>query len=97
MYAYELGDDGGRLSTDEHDVLPSFQRDPTETESVNYIDSATTLVDYFHWTEDYTGHQLSYSTDILNAFAGVGHAFGQTVGSNMIFGIPEKFLPQTLM
>ncbi|KAI1343832.1 HET-domain-containing protein [Xylariaceae sp. FL0016] len=66
--------------------------------STNFtIDRDTCLDDYGTWVEDYTGRQLSYSGDILNAFAGVASALGVVFKSNMIYGLPEKRLAQCLL
>ncbi|KAK1672640.1 heterokaryon incompatibility protein-domain-containing protein [Colletotrichum godetiae] len=55
------------------------------------------LANYCQWVEDYTSRQLSRETDILNAFAGVGNAVGDSMRTKMMFGLPEMYLPQTLM
>lgn len=57
----------------------------------------TSLVDYFHWVEDYTSRQLSYGADILNAFAGVGNFLTEYLKTQFVFGLPEKYMPQALM
>ncbi|KAL6704783.1 hypothetical protein ACN47E_007587 [Coniothyrium glycines] len=50
-----------------------------------------------HWTllNNYLGRQLSYDTDILNAFSGVLNAEGATIGPS-IFGLPYKILARAL-
>ncbi|KXH49632.1 hypothetical protein CSAL01_10564 [Colletotrichum salicis] len=55
------------------------------------------LANYCQWVEDYTSRQLCCETDILNAFAGVGNAVGDSMRTKMTFGLPEMYLPQTLM
>ncbi|KAK4461296.1 heterokaryon incompatibility protein-domain-containing protein [Cladorrhinum samala] len=44
----------------------------------------------------YTKRSLTYQTDILNAFAGVGNLIGRVFDTNLVFGLPEAFLPQSL-
>ncbi|KAH9211708.1 heterokaryon incompatibility protein-domain-containing protein [Leptodontidium sp. 2 PMI_412] len=80
--------------------IPAFspwsRYDPDHDIDFN-MKSSTSLVDYFHWVEDYTSRQLSYDSDILNAFAGVGNFLTESLNSRLIFGLPERYLPQTLM
>ncbi|KAI8715839.1 HET domain-containing protein [Fusarium sp. LHS14.1] len=67
-------------------------------EPVNYhITHDTSEEDYLVWVANYTSRQLSIGSDILNAFAGISGILGQMIGSDCIFGFPEKFLLQALM
>lgn len=78
--------------------IPTFTRRSSYEKSIDYnIQSSTSLVDYFHLVENYTSRQLSFGSDILNAFAGIGRSLGEFLGSGMIFGLPEKYTPQALM
>lgn len=56
-----------------------------------------TIGKYSRWVEDYTSRQLSFGTDILAAFSGVANAIGAGFGCHMLFGLPERFLPQSLL
>ncbi|KAK4197348.1 heterokaryon incompatibility protein-domain-containing protein [Triangularia verruculosa] len=84
---------------EEYKHIPGFQNSANEGRSrVTYnLTEATSLVDYFHWVENYTTRQLSFGSDILNAFAGVGKALGEVLQSPFLFGLVERYLPQTLM
>lgn len=55
-----------------------------------------TLRSYNRWVEDYSSRQLSFGADILAAFNGVANAIGNGFVCPMLFGVPEKFLPQCL-
>lgn len=52
---------------------------------------------YFSTVVDYTSRNLSFESDILNAFAGIGNIFAKEQGAPLIFGLPERFLPQALL
>lgn len=56
-----------------------------------------TLKHYCRWVEDYTRRELSFPSDILNAFAGAAKIVSSSLGSRMLFGLPERYLPQALM
>ncbi|KAH6674135.1 heterokaryon incompatibility protein-domain-containing protein [Halenospora varia] len=49
------------------------------------------------WMQDYTSRQLTYRSDILHAFNGVGNSLQRSLGSMMLIGLPEKYLAQALM
>ncbi|KAI5920474.1 HET-domain-containing protein [Camillea tinctor] len=55
------------------------------------------LKKYSAWVKNYTSRQLSYNTDILNAFSGVASALSESFACPMLFGLPERYLPQCLM
>ncbi|KAI0886160.1 HET-domain-containing protein [Annulohypoxylon maeteangense] len=61
------------------------------------IKETSSIRDYCFWVKDYTTRQLSFGTDILNAFIGVGNALGAALSSRMLYGIPEKYLAQCLL
>lgn len=61
------------------------------------IPDGSSLGNYLSWVQDYTSRQLSFSSDILNAFAGAGELLAQTFRTRMMFGHPERYLPQSLM
>jgi hypothetical protein len=62
------------------------------------VDRKTALARYFSWISDYTARRLTFENDILNAFAGVGNMFSRLwYSSPMLFGLPEIYLPQTLV
>jgi len=78
--------------------IPALSRRSHYDGKINYnLETTTSAVGYFNWVEDYTARQLSFGSDILNAFAGVGNYLGDSFGSRMIFGLPEKYIPQALM
>lgn len=62
-----------------------------------HIGEAICLRDYCNWAEDYSSRQLSFGSDILNAFAGVGNILSKALGTRLLYGLPEKYLAQTLM
>ncbi|KAF7561008.1 hypothetical protein G7046_g3144 [Stylonectria norvegica] len=79
-------------------AIPAFIRWDDYNRGVDYnMTDTTSLKNYFQWVEDYTSRQLSFGSDILNAFTGVGNTLGESLGSPMLFGLPEKYLPQALM
>lgn len=64
-----------------------------------HLRSPMELGQYFRWVENYTvrARNLTFGSDVLNAFAGVGHALSDAYKSPMIFGLPEKYLAQSLL
>ncbi|KAL0943056.1 uncharacterized protein CTRU02_200942 [Colletotrichum truncatum] len=62
-----------------------------------YIAEMPSLKDYRDWIESYSSRQLSFGTDIINAFMGVGNVLRDALGTRLLFGLPEKFLTQSLM
>ncbi|KAM0420898.1 hypothetical protein ACHAPT_011287 [Fusarium lateritium] len=78
--------------------IPGFCRWAKYDSDVNYhITDNTSVQDYLDWVANYTSRQLSFGSDVLNAFSGVGNVLSQTIGSDLIFGLPEKLLVQALM
>ncbi|EON68797.1 hypothetical protein W97_08055 [Coniosporium apollinis CBS 100218] len=56
------------------------------------------LEDYFACVSNYTARSLSYKTDILNAFYGVGNVLSRLLGNTrMSFGLPERYFVQSLL
>lgn len=88
------------LQEQERRHIPAFSKwsryDPNGGLDYN-LKSSTSLVEYFRWVEDYTSRQLSYRSDILNAFAGVGSFLAEALDTHLIFGLSERHLPRTLM
>ncbi|KAI1761582.1 HET-domain-containing protein [Hypoxylon sp. FL1150] len=66
-------------------------------ESSFVFKETASMVDYCIWVEDYSSRQLSYGTDILDAFAGVGNSLGAAWNSDMLYGLPEKYLSACLL
>ncbi|CAF3511390.1 unnamed protein product [Fusarium graminearum] len=62
-----------------------------------HITEKTSIHDYMRLVRDYTRRNLSYSSDILNAFAGVEGRLKDVWGSPFHFGLPEKYLHIALM
>lgn len=52
---------------------------------------------YCRWVEQYTTRQLTFPSDILNAFACAAKIVSSLLDSRLLFGLPERYLPQTLM
>lgn len=80
--------------------IPGFTRwipYKSDTDLDYNIPDGSSLGNYLSWIQDYTSRQLSFSSDILNAFAGVGELLAQTFRTRMMFGHPERYLPQSLM
>ena len=98
MMAYAESDSEKEVKQQEDHQIRSFTRRSFSTGGINYSTKSTiSLVDYFHFVENYTQRQLSFGTDILNAFTGIGNSLGESFDSGMIFGLPEKYIPQALM
>lgn len=67
--------------------------------SIDRYDSAgpADLESYFECVRDYTDRQLTFPSDIMNAFAGVANALSRDMHTRMLFGMPEKYLVQSLL
>lgn len=86
------------MEEQEFKMMPFFSKRSTYGGGINYnMNRSTGLSSYFDWVENYTSRQLSFGTDILNAYTGVGNALGESLKSPMILGLPERYLPQALM
>ena len=55
------------------------------------------IATYAHTVNEYTSRNLSFESDILNVFAGVGNQFVRTQGGRLLYGLPEKYLTQALL
>lgn len=55
------------------------------------------LPHYLQVISDYTSRNLSFPSDILNAFVGISNKFAGAMDTTMINGLPERYLPQALL
>lgn len=53
--------------------------------------------DYSRCVELYTRRELSFHSDVLNAFNGVGNVLARGLETKMLFGTPEKYLHFALL
>ncbi|GAB1313439.1 hypothetical protein MFIFM68171_03649 [Madurella fahalii] len=82
----------------EHSRMPGFRKDePGESKHSSVWAIGPSLTSYFELVLDYTSRELSFKSDILSAFCGVGNALSEALGSRMLFGVPERYLPAALM
>ncbi|KAM0302337.1 hypothetical protein ACHAPM_004329 [Fusarium culmorum] len=78
--------------------LPGFCASDAYSGVANFhITEKTSIHDYMRLVRDYTRRNLSYSSDILNAFAGVEGRLKDVWGSPFHFGLPDKYLHIALM
>lgn len=49
------------------------------------------FIDYEAIIDNYTRRQLSFRSDILNAFAGIGGVLAQSYKTRILFGLPERY------
>lgn len=50
------------------------------------------LQDYEQCVSGYTTRQLSFRSDMLNAFHGVGNVLARALGTTMLFGLPQRYI-----
>ncbi|KAK8097486.1 hypothetical protein PG984_016625 [Apiospora sp. TS-2023a] len=55
------------------------------------------LAEYIRAVEQYTPRQLTFQTDVLFAFAGLGSIFERSFESRLLFGLPESILDVALL
>ena len=55
------------------------------------------ISEYFNFVPQYTQRDLTYSSDILNAFKGIEGVMKQTMRTHFWYGLPEKFLDAALL
>jgi len=55
------------------------------------------LAQYLSTVADYMSRNLTFRSDILHAFTGIGNVFAKNLGTALINGLPELFLPQALL
>lgn len=80
-------------------TFPAFESKLKDRHGPNFnLWKNISMADYFKLVEDYTSRHLSHSSDILNAFSGVGNVFCRLLDSNsMVFGLPERYIAQALL
>ncbi|XXG97884.1 hypothetical protein Hte_004198 [Hypoxylon texense] len=74
-----------------------YQRHESAYEDTFRLKETVSIQDYSRWVEDYSARQLSFGTDILNAFAGVESSLSAAWNSKMLYGMPEKYLSICLL
>ncbi|KAF4983713.1 hypothetical protein FZEAL_929 [Fusarium zealandicum] len=85
-------------SEEEFKQLPGFSRWPKYGRLINFhITNSTSILDYLDWVKDYTSRQLSFGSDILNAFSGIEGSLEEVLGTWFVFGLPVRYLIQALM
>ncbi|KAK8040701.1 hypothetical protein PG991_000489 [Apiospora marii] len=62
----------------------------------HFFPDMPTFESYQHWVKDYSSRELTFETDILKAFSGVANVIATGFGSRMLFGLPERILPQCI-
>ena len=55
------------------------------------------FAEYTRAIEEYTHREISYQSDVLNAFAGLLHIFSRFFRSKTLFGLPENLLDVALL
>ncbi|ORY06639.1 heterokaryon incompatibility protein-domain-containing protein, partial [Clohesyomyces aquaticus] len=55
------------------------------------------LPQYMAIIPDYTGRNLSFGSDILNAFMGIGNVFARAMHTSFVYGLPERYIVQSLL
>lgn len=58
---------------------------------------SVTFAEYTHSVEQFTHRDMTFQSDVLNAFAGLEQIFASCFGSPFAFGIPETLLDLGLM
>jgi len=69
---------------------------PAETAATPY-ERPEVFEDYAFLTENYTARQLTYASDVLNAFRGATNAIARQMPQEFICGLPSKFLDLALL
>lgn len=67
----------------------------TRAKSPDWFDPA--MSHYTSAVREYTARKLSFDSDGLNAFLGVGNMFAGQHRTRLLFGLPEKYLFQALL
>ncbi|KAI1381064.1 HET-domain-containing protein [Hypoxylon crocopeplum] len=77
---------------------PGFYTKGRWTLSNSYTARDTaSMRDYCVWVKDYSSRQLSFGSDVLNAFKGVGNVLSAVFDSQLLYGLPEKYFSQCLL
>ncbi|KAK8121408.1 hypothetical protein PG999_005528 [Apiospora kogelbergensis] len=96
----EEAEDWLRLIREEEEVTWShgYVSSQVDSKELNWAERRPpNLWQYCTWVEEYTRRELTYPSDILNAFSGPAKVVSSSFGSRMLFGLPERYLPQALM
>ena len=78
------------------DNLRSLPRSTLRNE-VTTVTNVTTLSRYFDCVDEYTSRDLSYDSDILNAFAGVTSYLSERLHTSFMYGMPERYLIRSFL
>lgn len=79
----------------EHDTRVGA--DTVHDSSTSGLQVEPSFVAYACCAIPYSMRELSFRSDILNAFAGVGNVLSSRMETEMLFGIPERYLLQGLL
>ncbi|KAH7398323.1 hypothetical protein BKA66DRAFT_565939 [Pyrenochaeta sp. MPI-SDFR-AT-0127] len=52
---------------------------------------------YVTTVADYTSHNLTFGSDILNGSVGIGNCFVSATGKRLLYGLPERHFAQALL
>ncbi|KAK6951992.1 hypothetical protein Daesc_006518 [Daldinia eschscholtzii] len=86
------------INEDEIYQIPGyFNPGPYSIQAGYTVKDTASLIDYCEWVKDYMLRQLSYSTDIINAFTGVANIISKLLACPILYGLPERYLPQSLL
>lgn len=90
-------DINSRFELQKATAIPSFYERGRYNNNSFVFKETVLIQDYCRWVENYSSRQLSYGSDILNAFAGVGSSLAVAWNSKMLYGMPEKYLSVCLL
>ncbi|KAI1479716.1 HET-domain-containing protein [Daldinia eschscholtzii] len=80
-----------------YQVSGYFNPGPYSIRAEYTVKDTASLIDYCEWVKDYMLRQLSYGTDIINAFTGVANTVSKLLACPILYGLPERYLPQCLL
>ncbi len=72
-------------------------REESRIDAKYFLTAIPDFKDYCYWVENYSSRQLSFGTDIINAFAGISNVLGDAFETPVIFGLPEKYIAQSVV
>lgn len=64
---------------------------------ITTITNVVTLGDYFDCVDEYTSRDLSFDSDILDAFAGITNYMSHQFETAFLFGLPERYLIRSML
>ncbi|KAL2197958.1 heterokaryon incompatibility protein-domain-containing protein [Corynascus similis CBS 632.67] len=97
LHAYFSCFQGSFWEHDQRALSTVYQPIPSHNTVDTGLHGSRSFSEYAHLAVPYSKRQLSFRSDKLNAFTGVGTILAFRFETSLLFGLPEKYLLQSLL